>query len=419
MTDPERDPDLDQLVSQLNAMARGELPPQGLSGGGDDDSPALVLERPAPPPVAAAKPEWSLPEASEEGRERLLGLIQVARQKGATDVLVVGGAPPMMRVGGSLQPLANAAVSASEAERLCAAMIPPEGRRDLSSRGALDFGWSAAGLGRCRCNVHRQRGRWAAAIRLFPLRTASLEELNLPADLARLAEARHGLILVTGPAGSGKTTTIAALLSVITARRRAHVITIEDPIEIEIPQGISLVEQVEVGGDAPTFAAALRSALRQDPDILVVGEMRDPETIAFAITAAETGHLVFSTLHTGDAGQAVSRIIDAHPAGELSFVRSQLAASLNAVVTQHLIPRIKGAGRVPAVELLLFDEATRNMVRSGNTQQLTVQIAVSRAKGMRSLDLSLAELVKAGLIEEAEARSRARNLKEFELLLGK
>lgn len=417
MSDPQRDPELDQLVSQLNAMARGEGTPPARED--EDEIPTLVTEKPAYPPPSATKAEWSLPDPTEEGRERLFALVQMARQQGATDVLFAAGAPPMIRVNGSLQPLVTAPLLPPEAERLCAALIPREGRAELGSHGSLDFGWSPPGLGRCRCNIHRQRGRWAASVRLFPMRTISLEDLNLPPEMARLTESRHGLILVTGPAGSGKTTTIAALLSLITAKRRAHVITIEDPIEIEIPQGISLVEQVEVGRDAPSFAAALRAALRQDPDVLVVGEMRDPETIAFALTAAETGHLVFSTLHTGDAGQAVSRIIDAHPASETAFVRSQLAASLNAVVTQHLIPRAKGSGRVPAVELLLFDDATRNLVRQGNTQHLIVQIAVSRAKGMRSLDLSLAELVKAGLIEEAEARARARNIKEFDLLLGK
>ncbi len=225
-------------------------------------------------------------------------------------------------------------------------------------------------------------------------------------------------MLVTGPAGSGKSTTLAALLALVTGKRRAHVITIEDPIEYRHGAGAALVEQIEVGRDTPSFADALRAALRQNPDVILVGEMRDPETIALAVTAAETGHLVFSTLHTGDAVQSVSRILDAYPPGQQAFVRSQLAVALAAVVSQQLIPRRDGGGRVPAVEILIGTDAVRNLILKGQTEQIAGQIGISRQRGMRTFEASLAELVKAGHIERAEARARARRPQELEALLG-
>ncbi|MBP7148078.1 MAG: PilT/PilU family type 4a pilus ATPase [Acidobacteria bacterium] len=373
---------------------------------------------PRPRLQAAARPEWSLPVLTDEGLERLRTLLQMARQAGATDLLLAAGSPPTVRIHGDLKPLVPAPLEADESARLCSALVPRERRPALAADGSVDVAFTLAGTGRCRGNVHRERGGWAAAVRLLAPITQSIEDLNLPSEMARLAEFRHGLVLATGPAGSGKSTTIAALLAMITARRAAHVITIEDPIEYEHPQGMSIVEQVEVGRDSPSFAAALRAAMRQDPDVLVVGEMRDPETIALALTAAETGHLVFSTLHTGDAAQSVSRILDGHPAGQSTFVRSQVAASLAAVVTQILLPRADARGRVPAVEILVSDDAVKNLIRKGQTEQITQQITLSRERGMRSLDHSLAELVRRQLVDPAEARARARNPKEFHLLLS-
>jgi twitching motility protein PilT len=322
-----------------------------------------------------------------------------------------------VRVDGHLRPIVPGSLDVADVARLCSALVPENRRAELASAGAVDLSWGTARTGRVRANVHRESGRWAAAIRLLPAAIPTLAELNLPPELANLADLRHGLVLVTGPAGSGKSTTLASLLAIINNTRRAHVISIEDPIEYRHPAGQSLIEQIEVGRDTPAFHVALRSALRQAPDVLLVGEMRDAETISLAVTAAETGHLVFSTLHTGDAAQSVTRILDSYPAGQVGFVRSQLAAALAAVVSQQLLPR-KGSGRVPAVEILIATEAVRNLIQKGQGEQLGTQVQLSREKGMRSLDQSLAELVRAGLVEREEARARARRTREFELLLG-
>jgi twitching motility protein PilT len=287
----------------------------------------------------------------------------------------------------------------------------------VSTHGAVDFSLTLAGLGRFRCNVHRERSTWSAAIRLFPRELPEIEKLNLPEGVGRFAEMHHGLVLVTGPTGSGKSTTLAAILKRALARRRVHVITIEDPVEYEHPHGGSVVEHIEIGRDAPTFVKALRAALRQDPDILLVGEMRDRESISIAITAAETGHLVLSTLHTGDAPQTINRILDSYPAGQIEAVRTQLSISLAGIVSQRLLPRKDGAGRVPAVELVFASDAIRNLVRRGKIEQIGTQITLEQNAGMISLDQSLAELVRRGLVDLREARSRARAPNELELLL--
>ncbi len=389
MTDDSNAEDLNALVRQLNQMARGEPPHADESGDEAGGSAGATVELPplprAAPAGAGERRDWKVGPVTEEGRERAHALLTMARAAGATDLFLVAGAPPAIRRHGDLEALPTAVLDAPD---------------------------------RFRCNVHRESGGWAVAVRLFPLTIPTLAELNLPAELATLAELRQGIVLVTGPAGSGKSTTLAALLALVTGKRRAHVITIEDPIEYRHGAGAALVEQIEVGRDTPSFADALRAALRQNPDVILVGEMRDPETIALAVTAAETGHLVFSTLHTGDAVQSVSRILDAYPPGQQAFVRSQLAVALAAVVSQQLIPRRDGGGRVPAVEILIGTDAVRNLILKGQTEQIAGQIGISRQRGMRTFEASLAELVKAGHIERAEARARARRPQELEALLG-
>ncbi len=410
MDDAPLDSDLDGLVRRLNESARGDGAAEPLPG------EAEPYESP-PHDVLHERSDWMLPRGGADGRERLSGLLELARGRQATDLFLVAGCAPVVRLHDQLRPLNNVALDAQEIENLAAAVVPPERRRRAARAGSVDLSFTLRDLGRFRCNVHRERGQWAMAIRLFPAGTPTLASLELPPELGRLAELRHGLVLVTGPTGAGKSTTLAALLGLITANRRVHVVTIEDPVEYEHRQGMAVVEQIEIGRDAPSFAVALRSALRQDPDVLFVGEMRDPESVAIVLTAAETGHLVFSTLHTGDASQSVSRIIDAHPSGQVNFVRAQLAASLAAIVSQQLLPRASGSGRVPAVELLLCNDAMRNLIQKGQLEQIKSQIALGRSAGMRTFDQSLAELVRKKLVDVGEARARARHAHEFELYL--
>jgi twitching motility protein PilT len=301
---------------------------------------------------------------------------------------------------------------------LCAALVPPERRESAGRRGSADFSSRRGEHGRFRCNVHRERGRWAASVRLFPEDPPDLESLRLPADLARFADLHYGLILVTGPTGSGKTTTLAALIRRILARRRVHLVTIEDPVEYEHDHGESIVEHVEIGRDASSFGGALRSVLRQDPDVLLIGEMRDPESIGIALTAAETGHLVLSTLHTGDAPQTIHRILDSHPASQVDALRAQLASSLAGIISQQLLPRTDGRGRVPAVEVMTLSHGMRNLIRRGKIEQLRSQMSLERNAGAIDLDESLSTLVRNGWVEHEEARARARTPEEFDKWLG-
>jgi twitching motility protein PilT len=266
--------------------------------------------------------------------------------------------------------------------------------------------------------VHFQRGTPALAIRLLPETIPTLDDLHLPPVLGKLTELRRGLVLVTGPSGSGKSTTLASLLTAISEARQCHILTIEDPIEYRLDHGRSLVEQIEIGRDTPSFAVALRAALRQDPDVIMVGEMRDLETISIALTAAETGHLVLSTLHTGDAAQALERIIDVFPKDDHGLLRTQLAGALRAIVSQVLLPgRDPDGGRFPACEVLLATDAVRHKIRKGETHQLLHEITLGKVNGMISLEESLAMLVRQGLVDRQEAASWVVRQDEFDQLV--
>jgi twitching motility protein PilT len=267
---------------------------------------------------------------------------------------------------------------------------------------------------RFRVNVHRQRGEVASAVRALPSEIPTLASLNLPPVLAELVKPSRGLVLVCGPTGSGKSSTLAALVGEINANRTSHIVTIEDPIEYEHRSLRSAIEHIEVGRDTRSFHEALRSAMRQDPDIILVGEMRDLETVATALTAAETGHLVLSTLHTNDAQQAVHRMVDVFPPAQQSQIRHQLALALHAIVVQTLVPRADGRGRVPAIELLLANYAVRYHIRSDNLQKLYNEITLGKRQGMISLEESLALLVRQGAVDVEEARMRASQPEAFE-----
>jgi twitching motility protein PilT len=273
-------------------------------------------------------------------------------------------------------------------------------------------------LGRFRVNIHHQRGTLAASIRLLPSRIPSLESLHLPLSLAKLAERRQGLVLVTGPTGCGKSSTLAALIDIVNTKRAAHVVTIEDPVEYQHANRSAIVEQIEVGRDTPDFAVTLRSIMRQTPDVILVGEMRDAETIATALTAAETGHLVFSTLHTNDAIQSMSRILDSFPAGNQPQIRQQLSLTMAAVVAQQLVPGVDGVNRWPAVEIMIATDAVRALIRKGDDHQLRSQISVGRAEGMTTMEQSLADLVRVGRITRETAYAHGYRTDDLQRYLG-
>ena len=330
-------------------------------------------------------------------------LLAAAVRRNASDIILVSGSAIALRVNGTLTPAEAAPLSAEHLRNLLLPLLATHQADELREKKSVDFCFSRGSIGRFRANLHYQRGTLAAAIRLLPAQIPSLESLHLPPVLASLADRRQGLVLLTGATGSGKTSTLAALIDLINARRRDHIITMEDPIEYQHPNRSSIVEQIEVGHDTPSFAESVRAVLRQNPDVILVGEMRDSETMAAALTAAETGHLVLSSLHTNDAAQTISRILDAFPAGHQTQIRQQLSLSLVAVIAQQLVPAADGAGRYPAVEIMMANVATRNLIRRAQDHQIRSQIATGSAEGMCTMEQSLAELVRAGRVSREQA----------------
>lgn len=322
-------------------------------------------------------------------------ILAAAVQKNASDIILVAGQPATLRVNGALTAGIGHAIAADELRSRLLALLHPNQIQELQERKSLDFCFARGQIGRFRANYHYQRGTLAAAIRLLPAQIPTLESLHLPASLAALTERRQGLVLLTGPTGSGKTSTLAALVDLINTRRRDHILTIEDPVEYQHPSRSSIVEQIELGHDTPSFAQAVRSVLRQDPDVILIGEMRDSETMAAAMTAAETGHLVLSSLHTNDVAQTVSRILDSFPTAYQPQIRQQLSLALLAVVSQQLVAAANGIGRYPAVEVMIANGATRSLIRRGEDHQLRAHIETGRVEGMLTMEQSLAELVHA------------------------
>ncbi len=333
----------------------------------------------------------------------ILELLRLAGEAGASDLHLTVDLPPVQRLNGELVTLALPPLTAREIAQALETMLPDEAQgRKVQETGDLDFAFGVGGLGRFRVNAFRQRGSLSLAIRVIPHQVPSLSQLGVPEIVPALALSGRGLVLVTGPTGSGKSTTLAAMVEEINQRRSCHVVTLEDPVEYLHKHGLSVIHQREIGIDSLSFAGALRAALRQDPDVILLGEMRDYETISTAITAAETGHLVLATLHTADAAGTVDRLIDAFPPHQQGQTRGQLAAVLQGVIAQRLLARRDGRGRVAALEVLVGTPAVRNLIREGKTHQLPSAIQTGAKYGMRTMEQSLQDLVAQGIIGEAE-----------------
>ncbi len=349
---------------------------------------------------------------------KVQALLQKTVEAEASDLHLTVGAPPTVRVRGDLSPIGGESVlGPEEVESLVLELLNEEQKDLLLTQKELDFSFAYGEVARFRVNAFHQRGYLAAALRRIPLKVPPIEELNLPKKLFEFCKLPQGFILVTGPTGHGKSTTIATMLQQINETRPVHIVTIEDPIEYIFPHRKALVDQREMHLDTYSWEVALRSVLREDPNVVMIGEMRDFETIASAITIAETGHLVFATLHTNSAAQTIDRIIDVFPEMQQRQVRVQLSAILEGVLSQRLIPSV-GHGLVPAVEIMLPSAAVRSVIREGKTHQLDNVIATSYEEGMVSLERSLANLVKEGLVDQEVATHYTRRPKEFERLLG-
>jgi twitching motility protein PilT len=336
--------------------------------------------------------------------ERVDQLLEKLWELGATDLILTVGAPPLMRLDGGLQPFnGDKPLSADDTESMLASILTSQNREPFTDQSReLDFSFSWRETARIRGNAYRQRGYVAVALRLIPHEIPSFEWLGLPETVAGWADLRRGLVLVTGPTGGGKSTTLASLIDWINCNRRVHIITIEDPIEYVHDHAMSAVDQREVGDDTDSFADALRSALREDPDVLLVGEMRDLESIRFALTIAETGHLVFATLHTNDVAQALDRIVDVFPSDQQPQIRVQLANTLSGICYQRLLPKVDG-GMTAAYEVMVATSAVRNLVREGKTNQLRNVLVTGQSDGMQTLEMSLSQLVKDGIVSYEEA----------------
>jgi len=319
-----------------------------------------------------------------------------------SDLLLVQGAPPCIRVDGEVRKISSAILDGAEIEEAVIPALSSHALDRFRETGIADSSYRIEGLGRFRINLHRERSRAAAAIRALPAKVPSLRELRLPPTVENLARLPRGLVLLGGAAGSGKSTTMAALINDINQREARHIVIIEDPIEYEHQHIRSVIEQVEIGTDAPDFPTALRAALRQAPDVIVVGEMRDPETMRIAVAAAETGHLVLSTLHTVDVASSISRITDSFPAERQNSIRQELAMALAAVHTQILLPQ-KGGGRIPAAELLIMGYGARHHVRKNGLQHLHQEIPLTKKKGSFTLEESLVQLIHSNQIDREDA----------------
>ncbi len=371
-----------------------------------DEIDRIVDELNALQPSKPVSPGWS----------RLERWLETILARGGSDLLLVAGSPASARIDGEILPLDRTPLDGVEIEEAVLPALSPHARARYERDGIADASLSLPGRGRFRVNLHHERGRAAANVRALPSTPPELASLGLPASVELLTRLPRGLVLIGGPTGSGKTTTLAGLVDTINRRERRHIVTIEDPIEYEHPHRSSVVEQVEIGADAPDFPTALRAALRQAPDVIVVGEMRDPETMRIALAAGETGHLVFATIHTTDVAATVGRMADSFPSERQNTVRQEMAMALAAVLTQTLLPRT-GGGLVPAAELLVVGYGARQHIRKNALQHLHQEITITRRHGSFSFEESLARLVREGSIDRDQAIARAAHPDDLEGLL--
>ncbi len=346
-------------------------------------------------------------------------LLQVMVEKGASDLHITSATPPLLRLSGQLVRLKAEPLSAVATKQLCYSVLSEEQKVHFEKNNEVDLAFSVPGLSRFRANIFMQRGAVAGAFRTIPHRIRTFEELGLPQVVSSLAGLPRGLVLVTGPTGSGKSTTLAAMLDKVNREKRLHIITIEDPIEYVHTHKRSIVNQREVGADTQGFRGALKHALRQDPDVVLIGEMRDLETIEAALTISETGHLAFATLHTNGAVQSINRIIDVFPAHQQAQVRAQLSFVLQGVVTQLLVPCAEGQGRALVMEVLVLNPAIRNLIREDKVHQIYSMMQSGQGlSGMQTMNQSLFALYSAGVISKEEARSRSNELKELDSMIA-
>ncbi|MFA4043371.1 MAG: hypothetical protein HZRFUVUK_000136 [Candidatus Fervidibacterota bacterium] len=345
-------------------------------------------------------------------------LLRIVVEKNASDLHLCVGVPPVLRIDGKLYRTPFMPAEPAQTQRLIYEILTDDQIQRFENELELDFSYSLQNIARFRVNVFKDRGNVAAAFRLIPRRIPSIRELGLPVILEELILKPRGLILVTGPTGSGKSTTLAAMIDHLNNTDSRHVITIEDPIEYMHTHKKCIINQREIGQDTLSFAKALRSALREDPDVILVGEMRDLETIATAITAAETGHLVLATLHTNNAAETIDRIIDVFPAEQQAQIRVQLSNNLVAVLSQQLLPRASGRGRVAAMEIMIATPAIRNLIREGKTHQIPSIIQTSGEFGMQTMDQALRDLYLQGIITYEDAMARAQRPEELKKMLA-
>ncbi len=350
-------------------------------------------------------------------------MLELVMQKGASDLHISANLPPVIRIDGKLMRTNMPVLSAEDVETVLFPILTNEQRRILEQDWELDFGYGLHGVGRFRVNMYRDKGCYAAAFRSINTNPPTFEQLGLPSIVKKVSDRPRGLVLVTGPTGSGKSTTLAAMIDYINSTRAEHILTIEDPIEFIHSSKKSIVHQRELGQDTHSTSNALRSALREDPDVILIGEMRDLESMSLAITAAETGHLVFATLHTSSASQTIDRLVDAFPEGQQQQIRLQLSTTLVAVFSQTLLPKlapdgINKQGRVMAQEIMIVNSAISNLIREHKTAQIYSTIQTGAGLGMQTLDMALRDLFKAGLIDQADALAKSQHPDDLARMMG-
>jgi twitching motility protein PilT len=385
-----------------------------------DPAPAAPAGPPTRASMRAAGPRAGMGQAAVEGDLRLDDALIRMVELGASDLHLTSGAPPVVRVSGTLMPLEGFEMLAAEPlRRTLFGILTQKQREQFESELELDFAYALRGHARFRVNLYQQRESIGAAFRVIPYEIKPLEELGVPPIVGGFAGLPRGLVLVTGPTGSGKSTTLASMVDLANRTRSDHIMTVEDPIEFLHRHKKSIINQREVGADTHSFAAALKHVLRQDPDIILVGELRDLETMSVALTAAETGHLVFATLHTQDAAQTIDRIIDVFPSHQQDQVRTQLASALQGVVCQTLCKRSHGTGRVVATEVMVATPAIRNLIREGKTHQIYSAMQAGAQQGMHTMDQHLAELVRAHKITYEVGLEKCHNSEDYNRLTGR